>query len=183
MSSKSVDQARLLALPDGSAPQLAEGTYAAPGATVVGSVRLGERASVWYGATLRADCGGHEIHVGERSNVQDNASVHVGLQHPVRVGAGVSIGHNAVLHGCEVADDVLVGMGAVILNGARIGSGSLIAAGTVVLEGTQIPERSLVAGVPGKVRRQTTDEEVEAIRRNADVYLELSRTHSAARPA
>ncbi|MPV35496.1 gamma carbonic anhydrase family protein [Georgenia subflava] len=172
----------LLALPGGLEPRLPAGTFVAQGATVVGNVHAGERVSVWYGATLRADCGGHEIVIGERSNVQDNASVHVGLEHPVRVGAGVSIGHNAVLHGCEIEDDVLVGMGAVVLNGARIGRGSLIAAGAVVLEGTEIPERSLVAGVPGKVRRQTTDDEVAAIRRNADVYLELSRAHSAARP-
>lgn len=115
----------LLALADGSEPQLADRTFLAPGATVVGSVRSGERASNWYSATLRADCGGHEIYLGERSNVQDNVSIHVGLEHLVRVGAGVSIGHNAVLHGCEIADDVLIGMGAIVLNGAR---GSVAAA-------------------------------------------------------
>lgn len=181
MSSAFVPRPVVLAVPGAGEPQIAEGVFLAPGATGVGDVRAATGSSVWYGATLRADCGGHAVTLGERSNVQDNASVHVGLEHTVRIGAGVSIGHNAVLHGCDVGDDVLIGMGAVILNGARIGPGSLVAAGTVVLEGTEVPERSLVAGVPGKVRRQTTDDEVESIRRNAGIYLELSRAHSAAR--
>ena len=180
-TSSVVRRPAVLAVPGVGEPHLAEEVFLAPGATIVGDVRAAARSSVWYGATVRADCGGHAITLGERSNVQDNASIHVGLEHPVRIGAGVSIGHNAVLHGCEVEDDVLVGMGAVILNGARIGAGSIIAAGAVVLEGTEIPERSLVAGVPGKVRRATTDDEVAAIRRNATVYLELSGSHSAAR--
>src|SRR5699024_1670244 len=110
------------ALPDGSQLRLAEGVFIAPGATVVGRVAAGWRASIWYGAVLRADCDANDLCLGDRSNVQDNASIHVGLEHPVIVGAGVSIGHNAVLHGCYVEDDVLIGMGAVILNGARIGS-------------------------------------------------------------
>ncbi|MGC5615385.1 gamma carbonic anhydrase family protein [Georgenia sp. Z1491] len=174
---------RTLALPDGATPQLAEDAFVAPGATVVGRVRAAERSSIWYGAVLRADLDGQEIRLGARSNIQDNVSVHVEVGQSARIGEGVSVGHNAVVHAAEIEDDVLIGMGAVVLTGARIGAGSLIAAGTVVLEGTEIPPRSLVAGVPGKVRRQTTDEEVEAIRRNAETYLELSAVHADARGA
>lgn len=111
---------------------------------VVGEVTLARGASVWYHAVLRADCG--PITLGENSNIQDNCTVHVDPGFPVTVGAGVSVGHNAVLHGCTVEDDVLIGMGATVLNGAHIGAGSLVAAQALVPQGMRVPPGSLVAG-------------------------------------
>ncbi|MGO2792397.1 gamma carbonic anhydrase family protein, partial [Microbacterium gubbeenense] len=107
-----------------------------------------------------------------------NVSVHVDASHPTVIGEGVSIGHNAVVHGCEIGDGSLIGMNATVLSGARIGESCLIAAGAVVLEGTVVPPRSLVAGVPAKVRRELSDEEVAGIRANADRYLAYSTTHA-----
>ena len=160
----------------GHAPQSAPTTWIAPGAVVAGRVTLGPDSSVWYHAVLRADL--DTITVGEATNLQDGVVVHADPGVPVTVGAGVSVGHRAVLHGCTIGDDVLVGMGAVVLNGARVGAGTLIAAGSVVLEGAEIPPGSLVAGLPGKVRRELTDDERAAILRNADNYCALARTHA-----
>jgi carbonic anhydrase/acetyltransferase-like protein (isoleucine patch superfamily) len=151
-----------------SEPDVAADAWVAPNATLVGAVTLRAEASVWYGAVLRGD--GDSIEVGEGSNVQDGCVLHADPGYPVRVGRGVSIGHNAVVHGCTVEDGSLVGMGAVVLNGARVGAGSLVAAGTVVLAGTDVPPGSLVAGVPGKVRRSLSDEEVQGLQGNAERY-------------
>lgn len=156
----------------GVAPQLDPGAWLAPTATVVGDVRLAARSSVWFGAVLRGDR--ETIDVGPASNVQDGCVLHADPGFGVRIGAGVTIGHRAVVHGCTVEDDVLVGMGAVVLNGARIGRESLVAAGAVVLEGTWVPPRSLVAGVPAKVRRALTDDEVAGVRRSAASYVALA---------
>jgi carbonic anhydrase/acetyltransferase-like protein (isoleucine patch superfamily) len=165
----------------GSAPSLGAEAWVAPGATLIGAVRLGRRASVWYGTVLRAD--GDRIEIGDDSNVQDGCVAHADPGRPVVLGAGVSVGHRAVLHGCTVDDDTLIGMGAVLLNGSRVGAGSIVAAGTVLLEETVIPPGSLVAGVPGRVRRRLTEDEKESIRDNARIYLTLSRRHAeAARP-
>jgi carbonic anhydrase/acetyltransferase-like protein (isoleucine patch superfamily) len=160
---------------DGRSPEVAESAWVAPNATLVGAVTLGERASVFYGAVLRGDM--DSITIGDDTNLQDNVTMHVDHGVPATVGARVSVGHAAVLHGCTVEDDCLIGMSATVLNGAVIGAGSLVAAGSVVLEGTVIPPRSLVAGVPAKVRREITDEEFAKIRRNADSYLALSAAH------
>ena len=149
-------------------PQVAEGAWVAPNATLVGSVVIHEGASVWYGAVLRAD--NEPITVGARSNVQDNCAFHVDKGKPVTLGEGVSVGHGAIIHGATVEDNVLIGMGAIIMNGAVIGADSLIAAGALISAGVVIPPRSLVAGVPGKVRRELTDEEVETIYNNARIY-------------
>ena len=160
------------------APTTAADAWIAPGAFVIGDVTLEAEASVWYGAVLRGD--GDSIRIGAGSNLQDNAVVHTDPGFPVTVGTGVSVGHGAVLHGCTVGDDVLVGMNATVLNGARIGSGSLIAAGALVTENADIPPGSLVAGVPGKVRRELTDDELTHVRTNAQSYVELSRRHAKA---
>lgn len=160
------------------APEVPASAFVAAGARLIGGVRLGEHASVWYNAVLRAD--GDTITVGARSNVQDSVSVHVDGGHPVTIGEDVSIGHNAVVHGCTIGDGSLIGMGAVVLNGARIGAGCLVAGGAVVLEGAEIPDGSLVAGVPGKVRRALTDEERAGLVRNAAAYLGHSERHAAA---
>lgn len=171
------EDARLIALPEREAPDVAELAWVAPGAQLIGRVTLHEKASVWYNAVLRAD--NEPIVIGERSNIQDNCSCHVDTGFPLTLGSGVSVGHNAVLHGCTIEDDVLVGMHATVMNGAVIGAGSLVAAGALVTEGMVVPPRSLVAGVPAKVRRELSDEEVAGIRHNAEVYLEHLELHRA----
>lgn len=156
-------------------PKLHPESWVAPNAAVLGDVTLSARASVWYSVTLRADL--EPIVVGEGSNVQDGVTVHGDPGFPAIIGAGVSVGHNAVIHGCVIGDGCLIGMGAVLLNGAVIGEGSLIAAGALVPQGMQVPPRSLVAGVPGKVRRELSDDEVAHNRLNSAVYEHLRDTH------
>lgn len=169
--------ARILTIAGVPAPELDETAFVALGAVVVGQVRLLAESSVWYNAVLRAEA--EPITLGERSNLQDGVVCHVDAGYPVTIGTGVSVGHRAVLHGCTVEDDCLIGMGATILNGAVIGAGSLVAAGAVVLEGTVVPPGSLVAGVPGKVRRELTTNEQAGIRRNAEAYLAHVDRHTA----
>ncbi|MDN5798151.1 MAG: gamma carbonic anhydrase family protein [Intrasporangium sp.] len=159
-------------------PHVDASAFVAPTAQLVGDVELQAGSSVWYTAVLRAEF--EPIVLGERSNLQDGVVVHTDTGKPARVGSGVSVGHRAVLHGCTIEDDCLIGMGSVILNGAVIGEGSLVAAGAVLQEGVVIPPRSLVAGVPGKVRRVLIDEQVEKIRHNAEVYVDLARLHGEA---
>lgn len=165
---------------DGQGPVVAGDAWVAETAVLAGRVRIGAGASVWHHAVLRAEF--EDITVGERSNVQDGCVLHVDPGYPLTIGAGVSIGHNAVLHGCAIADDVLIGMSATVLNGARIEAECLVAAGAVVAQGAHVPAGSLVAGVPAKVRRELTEDERALIRANAEVYLELATKHSSARP-
>ena len=146
--------------------------FCAPNATVLGDVTLGDRVGIWFGAVVRADK--DRIAIGADSNVQDNCTVHTSAGHPVTIGREVSVGHGAILHGCTIGDRVLVGMGAIVLNGAVIGEGSLIGAGALVTEGAAIPPNSVVLGVPGKVVKQTTEEQRENIRQNAASYVELA---------
>ncbi|MEU4094589.1 gamma carbonic anhydrase family protein [Streptomyces sp. NPDC026673] len=162
----------------GRTPRLDPAAFAAPTSVVLGDVTLAAGASVWYHAVLRGDC--ESIAVGAGSNIQDNSTVHADPGFPAVIGAGVTVGHNAVLHGCVVEDDVLVGMGATVLNGAHIGTGSLIAAGALVPQGMRVPPGSLVAGVPAKVRRELTTEEREMVRINAEHYVQLAEAHRAA---
>lgn len=166
------EDASVLAL-EGAVPDIHETAFVASGARIVGAVTLAEGSSVWYNAVLRGDSA--PISLGVGSNIQDNVSLHVDPGHPVVIGENVSVGHNAVVHGCTIGDGSLIGMGAVVLSGAVIGAGCLIAGGAVVLEGAIIPPGSLVAGVPGKVRRELTEAEREGILRNAEVY----RAHTA----
>lgn len=162
----------------GKEPTVDGSVFAAPGSVIVGDVTVHADASVWYGAVLRAEHA--PIVLGAGSNIQDNCTVHADPGFPVTIGERVSVGHNAVVHGCTIEDDCLIGMGATVLNGAVIGSGSLIGAQALVLQGMQVPPGSLVAGAPAKVRRQLTDEEREGILLNSTVYKELAQTHSAA---
>ncbi len=148
-----------------------------PAAHVIGDVTLGARASVWPTAVLRGDT--DRIVVGEESNVQDGAVLHVDAGVPCTIGARVAIGHRAIVHGATVEDDVLIGMGAIVLNRAVIGSGSLIGAGAVVREGMVVPAGSLVVGVPGKVIRATTAEERERIARTVASYVALQGRYRA----
>src|ERR1700735_2491130 len=150
-------------------PDLHETSWIAPNAAIIGRVTLGEEVGIWYNAVLRGDM--DSITVGDRTNIQDGCVLHADPNTPLLVGRGVSVGHNAILHGCTIGDDVLVGMGATVLNGAKVGSGSLIAANALIPQDAEIPPGSLVAGVPGKVRRALTDAEQDGIRHNAAMYL------------
>ena len=170
--------AALFALPGGRSPRVADDSWVASGAVLIGEVTLEPGASVWYGAVLRAD--NASIVIGRDSNLQDNVSAHVDPGAPLTVGERVSVGHNAVLHGCTIEDDVLIGMSATVMNGARVGTGSLVAAGAVVTQGMVIPPRSLVAGVPAKALRELTDDELTGIAANATAYLEKTAEHRAA---
>lgn len=174
MTTDNLSQARIISV-GGQTPQVDPGAFIAAGATLVGNVTVKKGASIFYGCVLRAEAA--PITVGEDSNVQDNTVMHTDEGKPVVIGARVSIGHQALVHGAKVDDDVLIGMHATVLNDAHVGSESLVAAGAIVLEGTDIPPRSLVAGVPAKVRREMTDEGVDKVRENAQSYLRLSALH------
>lgn len=165
----------LISLGEGQTPQIADNAWVAPNATLAGAVTLEDGASIWYNAVLRAD--NEPITIGADSNVQDNCAFHVDTDLPLRLGQGVSVGHGAVIHGATIEDHVLIGMGAIVMNGAVIGTESLIAAGALISEGVQIPPRSLVAGVPGKVRRELTADEIAKLHQNAAVYTELRELH------
>lgn len=144
--------------------------WVAPGAVLIGDVRLGRDASVWFGAILRAD--DEMIEIGEGSNVQDNAVLHVDPGFPMRIGAGCTIGHRVMLHGCTIGDNTLIGMGATVLNGAIIGRNCLIGAGALVTEGMVIPDNTLVVGSPAKPRREIGPEEEAGLRQGAMTYIE-----------
>lgn len=163
---------------EGATPEVPETAWVAPNATLIGKVSLAAEASVFFTAVLRGDM--DSISIGPRSNIQDGCVVHTDEGFPAVVGAGVSVGHRAVLHGCTVEDDSLIGMGAVVLNGAVVGAGSLVAAGAVVTEGMQIPPGSLVAGVPAKIRKELDEEGLEALRKNARIYVDLAAKHRGA---
>lgn len=164
----------------GKAPSIHPDSFIASGARVVGDVTLSEGSSVWYNAVVRGDSS--SIVLGRGSNLQDNVSVHVDADSPVVIGENVSVGHNAVVHGCTIGDETLIGMGAVVLSGAVIGSGVLVAGGALVLGGTVVPDGVLVAGVPAKVRRELSDDEKASIRRNAEIYRSHLANHAQAVP-
>ncbi|WP_406264750.1 gamma carbonic anhydrase family protein [Streptomyces sp. NBC_00191] len=168
----------LIAAVGGKEPSISPDAFTAPTSVVIGEVTMAPGSSVWYQTVLRADCG--PIVLGADTNIQDNCTVHVDPGFPVTVGERVSVGHNAVLHGCTVEDDVLVGMGATVLNGAHIGAGSLIAAQALVPQGMRVPPGSLVSGVPARVKRELTEEEREGIKLNASMYLLLAKGHREA---
>ncbi len=149
----------------------------APGADVMGDVRLDAEASVWYQCVLRGDMA--PITVGARSNIQDLTMVHVDEGIPCTIGADVGVGHRCILHGCVIEDGCLIGMGSVLLNRVRVGAGSVIGAGAVVTEGMQIPPGSLVMGVPAKLRGQVDDALRARIRLTVEHYVALSRQHQA----
>ncbi|MCK9313693.1 MAG: gamma carbonic anhydrase family protein [Methanocorpusculum sp.] len=150
-------------------------TYIAPNATIKGDVTLGDNVTILFGAVLRADV--DKITIGNGSNVQDNAVVHESAGKPVVIGRNVSIGHGAIVHGATIEDDCLIGMGSIILNGAKIGKGSLIAAGALVSERKEIPPHSLVMGVPGKIIRELTPEELAGNLKNAATYVGLGKRY------
>jgi carbonic anhydrase/acetyltransferase-like protein (isoleucine patch superfamily) len=154
-------------------PEIAEDSWVAPGASVMGRVTLATGASVWFGATLRGD--NERITVGDGSNVQDGCTLHTDMGFPLTIGRDCTIGHGAILHGCTIGDESLIGMGAIVLNGARIGRNCLIGAGALVAEGKQIPDGSLVLGSPGRVVREMDAEARAKLRESALGYQENMR--------
>ena len=160
----------------GQLPQTQKAAFVAQNATLWGDVELEEGSSVWYGAVLRGDTG--SIRIGRDSNIQDLACLHTGPDLDVVIGQRVSVGHSAIVHGCVVEDDVLIGMHATLLNGCHIGKGSIIAAGALVTENKIIPPGSLVMGVPGRVVHPVTPEQAQSILHNAQEYLDLARLHA-----
>ena len=158
---------------DGHSPRIARDTWVAPDANLIGKVVLEEAASVWFGCTLRGD--NEEILIGAGSNVQENCVMHTDMGFPLVIGAGCTIGHKAMLHGCTLGENTLIGMGATVLNGAKIGKNCLIGAGALVTEGKDIPDGSLVMGAPGKVVRTLDDKAIEGLRASALHYQENMR--------
>lgn len=163
---------------NGAQPTLDPTAWVAPNAAVIGAVTMGPDSSVWYGASVRGD--GDPITIGARSNLQDGVVVHTDVGRPTVIGADVSVGHKAILHGCTVGNGCLIGMGAVVMNGAVIGAGSLVAAGALVTEGTEVPPHSVVMGSPAKVVRELDDAMVAKLARNSEVYVGLKNTHASA---
>ncbi len=160
----------------GKVPQVAASAYIDPSAQVIGDVVVGERSSIWPNVTARGDV--NSIRIGEETNIQDNSVLHCDPgPFSLNVGNRVTVGHLAMIHGCTIEDDCLIGIGAVVLNGAKIGRGSVIAAGAVVPEGAEVPAHSMVMGVPAKVKRPLTEAERERFRNNAQHYVEAARIY------
>ncbi|NJE84697.1 gamma carbonic anhydrase family protein [Thermococcus sp. CX2] len=164
---------------DGKKPKIHETAFIDETASVIGDVVLEAKTSVWPSAVLRGDI--EQIYVGEGSNIQDNVSIHTSHGQPTIIGKYVTIGHNAVVHGAEIGDYTIIGMGAVVLDGAKIGKHVVIGAGALVPPGKEIPDYSLVVGVPGKVVRQLSEEEIEWTKKNAEIYIELAEKHMKGR--
>ena len=162
---------------DGATPQLGESAWAAPSADLIGDVRLGARASVWFGAVIRAD--NTPIIFGEETNFQDGAIGHSDPGAPLTIGARVTVGHQAILHGCTVADDCLIGMGAKVLNGAFLGPGCLVGAGALVTEGKRFEEGGLIVGVPARLVRPLTNAERQGLRLSAVHYADKAARYAA----
>ncbi len=159
----------------GKSPQILDDSLVFQGAKLIGDVRIGRCASVWFNAVLRGDI--NYVSVGDFTNIQDLALLHVERDAPCKVGSYVVVGHSAILHGCKIDDFCLIGMGAKILTGAKIGTGCIIGAGTVVLEGFTIPPGSLAVGIPAKVVRTVGNEQIESIKQWADRYFNLAKSY------
>lgn len=167
----------MIAAYQGYRPRLGENAWVAQSAVVLGQVEIEDEASVWYGCVVRGDV--HRIRIGRGTNVQDRCVVHVTSNtHPTIIGDRVTVGHSAILHGCTIADDVLVGMGAIVLDGVEVGAESIVAAGSLLPPRKIYPPRSLVMGNPARVIRQVSAVEVEANQRSAEHYIELAAKHA-----
>jgi carbonic anhydrase/acetyltransferase-like protein (isoleucine patch superfamily) len=161
---------------DGVAPRIADGAWVADSAQVIGSVVLGENASVWFGAVLRGD--NETLAIGRNTNVQDLSVLHSDMGSPLTLGEGVTIGHQVMLHGCTIGDNTLIGIQAVILNKARIGRNSIVGAGSVVTEGKEFPDNSLIVGAPAKVVRTLDDAAAARLRESAEHYVGNARRYA-----
>lgn len=153
----------------GKKPILGDRVFIAEGAKVIGDVEIGDDSSVFYNTVIRADLA--EIRIGKRTNIQDNVTVHLSTGVGVHVGDDVTVGHNAILHACDVDDHVLIGMGAILMDGVHIKSNSVVAAGAVVTQNKEFPERSLIVGAPAHVVRELTEDEIRKFHENAEHYL------------
>lgn len=158
-------------------PQIHETAFIAPGAVVIGNVTVGADVGIWYNATVRGDR--ESIVIGRGSNIQDNAVVHLDSHHPVIIGENVTVGHGAIVHGCTVGDNTLIGMGAIIMNDAQIGRNCIVGAGALVTQGTQVPDNSLILGNPAKIKRSVTEAEIAENLHNAGFYVEEAREYKA----
>lgn len=157
----------------GVMPRIADSAYVDASAEVIGDVVIGDRSSIWLNVSIRGDV--NYIRVGEETSIQDNTVLHVDAgRYPCIVGNRVTVGHRVVLHGCEVADEVLIGIGAVVLNGARIGKGAVVAAGALVPERMEVPPHMLAMGMPAKIRREVTADEQERFRSNCNSYVRIA---------
>jgi carbonic anhydrase/acetyltransferase-like protein (isoleucine patch superfamily) len=156
-------------------PEISADSWVAPNAIIIGKVKLEKNSSIWFNAVLRGDI--EKIVIGEDSNIQDGSVLHTDPGCPLTVGKGVTVGHMVMLHGCEISDDTLIGIGSTILNKAKIGKNCIIGANTLVTENKTIPDNSLVLGSPGKVIRKVTDDEIKVIRENAKHYVKNSKRY------
>ena len=163
----------------GISPDISEGAYVAECAQVIGDVHIGKDASVWHNCVVRGDI--RPIFIGEGSNVQEGSLLHCGLGHDLVIGRGVTVGHGAILHSCEIGDGSLIGMGSIILDGSKIGRHCLIGAGALITPGAVIPDFSLALGSPAKVKRTLTEQEIEAMRLNAEEYVMLKAEYESIR--
>ena len=156
-------------------PHLTGCSFIADTASIIGNVNIGQNSSVWYGAVLRADT--NSINIGENSNIQDNVVIHTNENHPVTIGNNVSVGHGAVIHGATVGDDCVIGLNATLLNGCKVGKNCIIAAGALVMEGQIVPDGSLFVGVPGKVVRKLSQDNLDYIHNNTIEYVQGAKDH------
>lgn len=156
-------------------PNIASNAFIAPNSTVIGRCTIEENCSIWFNAVLRADV--NEIRIGSGTNIQDGCVVHCDHDSSVNIGSNVTVGHSAIIHGCTIGSNTLVGMGATILDGAVIGENCIIGAGALITSGKQIPAGSMVLGSPGKIVRELTEEEKEGIKKSVDGYVSLSKDY------
>jgi len=156
-------------------PEISSDSWVAPNAIIIGKVKLEKNSSIWFNAVLRGDI--EKIVIGENSNIQDGSVLHTDPGYPLTVGKGVTVGHMVTLHGCEIFDDTLIGIGSTILNKAKIGKNCIIGANTLITENKVIPDNSLVLGSPGKVIRKVTDDEIKVICENAKHYVKNSKRY------
>ena len=160
---------------EGVTPRINKNTYISESVDIIGKVNVEENVNIWFGTRLRGDM--NNIIIGENTNTQENSVVHVDINSPCIIGKNVTIGHGTIIHGCSISDNVLVGMGSIILNNAKIGKNTIIGAGSLVTQGKEFPEGVLILGNPAKVIRQLTEAEIESIQRSADNYVSLSKKY------
>jgi carbonic anhydrase/acetyltransferase-like protein (isoleucine patch superfamily) len=156
-------------------PIIDSSCYISESVDVVGAVTLGKNVNVWFGTRIRADV--NTVFIGENSNIQENTVIHVDENSPTTIGKNVTIGHGAIIHGCQIADNVIIGMGAIVLNDAKISTNTIVGAGSLVTQGKVFPERVLILGNPAKVIRSLSEDEIAAIQKSADIYVKLSKEH------
>lgn len=160
---------------EGVTPRINKNTYISESVDIIGKVNVEENVNIWFGTRLRGDM--NNIIIGENTNIQENSVVHVDINSPCIIGKNVTIGHGTIIHGCSISDNVLVGMGSIILNNSKIGKNTIIGAGSLVTQGKEFPEGVLILGNPAKVIRQLTEAEIESIQRSADNYVSLSKKY------